>query len=58
MWEDLAIAVSTLGFLAALGLMLIELPAVVGQARVAVGRRWTRGTTADAAQPVTYHVSR
>jgi hypothetical protein len=36
MWEDLTIVLACLGFVAALALMLVELPAVVEQARVAL----------------------
>ncbi len=39
MWEDLTIALCLLGFVAALALMLAELPALVTQARQALYRR-------------------
>lgn len=39
MWEDLTIALCCLGFVAAMGLMLLELAAVVTQARNALHHR-------------------
>ena len=38
MWEDVTVAVSLLGFVGALALMLAELPTVVAQARQAIRR--------------------
>lgn len=43
MWENLTIALCLLGFVAALALMLVELPVVVAQAQQALHRR-TRPT--------------
>ena len=38
MWENLTIALCLLGFVGALALMLVELPAVVAQAQQALHR--------------------
>ncbi len=39
MWEDLTIALSCLGFVAAVAVLVAELPAVFEQTRAWVGRR-------------------
>jgi len=38
MWEDVAVALSLLGFLGAIGLVLAELPVVIAQGQQAMKR--------------------
>jgi len=38
MWEDITVALSLLGFLGAIALVLAELPAVIAQAQQAIKR--------------------